>query len=134
MTKGQVTEGHAVKAYRDAGYWVYKPERAMYGDNDVFGLFDLLAWHPQRGVVMCQVKTNRAAGIRRWMKAVEPFRRTVGCRPEFAVRHDSDGWRLFRPRRNGYVTAYDGRGWVGRNNARMIDTRFTGFLRNEVRR
>jgi len=133
MTKGQQNETHAVKAYERAGYWVYKPERAQYGDNDVFNLFDLLAWHPRRGVVMCQVKTNRAAGIRRWMKAVEPFRRTVGCRPEYAVRHDSDGWRLLRPRMNGYTTAYDGREWTGTNGLKAVDRRFAAFLWSEVK-
>jgi len=133
MTKGQQNESHAVKAYRDAGYWVYKPERAQYGDNDVFNLFDLLAFHPRFGTRMVQVKTNVANGVREWMKQVEPFRRQPAHHPEFAVRHDSDGWRLMRPEFVGYSVVYDGRGWTGANNKKLIDTRFSGFLRNEVR-
>lgn len=134
MTKGQVTEGYGVEAYTRAGYWVYKPERARFGDNDVFNLFDILAFHPRAGLRMIQIKTNGARGIREWNRKVEPFRRHPGLYPEFAVRVDGEGWRLLRPTGNGHTTAYDGRGWTGKHNVKLIDTRFAGFLRNELRR
>jgi hypothetical protein len=105
----------------------------QFGDNDVFNLFDVLAFLPHGGLQMVQVKTNRAAGVHEWCRDVEPFRRAVGMYPVMAVRHDNDGWRLIEPRKNGHKVVYDGRGWADANGGKKIEERFAAYLWNEVR-
>lgn len=108
MTKGQRNERKAAECYQAAGYETYRPETSKWDENDVFGLYDMLAFKPGE-LRMIQVKTNRAAGVRSWMPTARAFESVSGVCVDFAVRHDREGWRLMQPTSDGYETVYDGR-------------------------
>jgi len=50
MNTGKETEQAAVDLYEQAGYETYRPPKAKYGEQDVFGLYDLLAFGHDRMV------------------------------------------------------------------------------------
>jgi len=94
MGKGDRREREAVQLYQRAGFATYRPATVQYGENDVFGLFDLLAVSPShRHVRGVQVKSNRAVGIEAWMRHTRLWRR-LGWHTDFAVAVDNQGWRL----------------------------------------
>lgn len=94
MGKGDRREREAVTLYQRAGMGVYRPATVRYGENDIFGLFDLLAFSPQHEHIHAvQVKSNGASGIVRWIKHTELFRR-LGFRTFYLVPYDAEGWRL----------------------------------------
>lgn len=96
--KGRRNERKAREAYERAGWWVYSPENASYGDNDLWNLFDLAAIGVRTGrLAFAQVKSNNASGIRQWCNDTRPFDDVSGVECHFLVRHDREGWRLFRP-------------------------------------
>lgn len=108
--KGRETEKLAKRAYEDAGYThVYHPPKAKYRNQDVFDLFDLLAYHPDDGLHFAQVKTNRSAGITSWFPNTEFIQQLPATTVEFVVLHEGSGWRLARPADDGYQWVYDGR-------------------------
>jgi hypothetical protein len=91
MGKGQRNEKRVAEIYEDAGYTTYRPETTQYGENDVFGLFDILALEPGHGMRMVQVKSNAARGIEQWCEDTLPFQRTKGLSPEFVVVYEGQG-------------------------------------------
>jgi len=91
--KGQKREREAADLFEDAGYWTYRPERAQYGDNDMWGLFDVGAVGDGR-LYLAQVKANRSDGIQQWCEDCAPFHRIEGIICLFMVCHDRAGWRL----------------------------------------
>jgi Holliday junction resolvase len=114
MSKGDRREREAVNLYQQAGWATYRPATVQYGENDVFGLFDLLAVNPsQRSVHGVQVKSNRATGINDWSRQTWLWRR-LGWRTFYLVPVDSKGWRLIEAKavRDGlpnYSTVVDER-------------------------
>lgn len=111
MSKGTRREREAAELYKRAGFAVYRPATVQFGENDVFGLFDLLAVSPSHESVRAvQVKSNRAAGVRAWMRHTALWRR-LGWVTEYLVPHDKEGWQLIHP--NGdtgsWRTAFDER-------------------------
>jgi len=109
MTDGRQAERDLAELYQQAGFEVYHPPRAKYREQDVFGVFDLLAFGHGRleGV---QVKAGRdAAGVIDWFDDVELYAAGVqGLTVAFA--HRKEGcWRLARPSPAGYRWVYDGR-------------------------
>lgn len=97
MSKGDRREREAVSLYQQAGWATYRPATVQYGENDVFGLFDLLAASPSHGAVHAvQVKSNRAAGINAWARQTWLWRR-LGWRTFYLVPVDNQGWRLVEP-------------------------------------
>lgn len=104
-SKGRRNERKAREAYERAGWWVYVPENASYGDNDLWNLFDLAAVDVRSSMIhFTQVKSNRAVDIRQWCNDTRPFdgARDVQC--VFLVRHDRQGWRSFKPVRDTSAT------------------------------
>jgi len=94
MSKGTRREREAVELHQRAGFATYRPATVQYGENDVFGLFDLLAVSPSHDAVHAvQVKSNRADGIRAWARHTALWRR-LGWRTFYAVPVDGDGWRM----------------------------------------
>lgn len=94
MAKGSRRERQCVDLYQRAGFATYRPATVRFGENDVFGLFDLLAVSPSHGAVHAvQVKSNRAAGINAWARHTALWR-ALGWRTFYAVSVDSEGWRL----------------------------------------
>lgn len=94
MSKGSRRERQAVELYQQAGMGTYRPATVQFGENDMMGLFDLLAFSPSHSSVHAvQVKSNRAVGIRAWGRHTRLFRR-LGFRTFYLVPYDSQGWRL----------------------------------------
>lgn len=108
MSKGSRREREAVELYQQAGYATYRPATVQYGENDVFGLYDILAIRPEGPFRMCQVKSNRATGIRSWCRHTSLWR-SHGVVTEYLVPVDSQGWRLIRATDDGHETVVDER-------------------------
>jgi len=109
MNTGKETEQAAVDLYEQAGYETYRPPKAKYGEQDVFGLYDLLAFGHDR-MVGVQVKTNRARGVTEWFDTAtvhEEHLRDFAV--AFLVLFEGEGWKLYRTAPDGYEVAYDGR-------------------------
>jgi len=97
MSKGSRREREAVELYQQAGFATYRPATVRYGENDIFGLFDILAVSPSNSAVHAvQVKSNRASGIRSWSRHTALWRR-LGWRTMYAVPVDNEGWRVLEP-------------------------------------
>jgi len=109
MSKGTRREREAQQLYEAAGYWAYRPATVQYGENDVWGLFDILSFgHGE--LRMIQVKSNGARGIREWSEAARPFQNQLhNVRVEYAVPYDGEGWRLIGIDEDGHHTLYDER-------------------------
>lgn len=107
MSKGTKRERQAVQLYQRAGYATYRPATVRFGENDIFGLFDLLAVSPSDAAVRAvQVKSNRAKGVRAWMRHTALWRR-LGWTTEYLVPIDREGWKLMQPVDDGsYRTVY----------------------------
>lgn len=94
MGKGSRRERECVDLYQRAGMGTYRPATVQYGENDVMGLFDLLAFSPAHSHVHAvQVKSNGARGIKAWARHTELFR-SLGMRTFYAVPYDGHGWRI----------------------------------------
>ena len=114
MGKGDRREREAVDLLEQAGYWPFRPATYQYGENDPWGLFDILAIDPDcvlpfRAV---QVKSNRATGIRSWREETEIFR-NHGFVTEFWVPVDHKGWRIIDCRSDTHTTVVDEREQTG---------------------
>jgi len=112
MSKGTRNERYARKNYESAGCWTYSPQNSMYGDNDLWNLFDIasiLIGVQQPHIYLTQVKTNRASGIRQWFNDTRPFQRVDGVTVHYAVRIDNEGWKLARSASDGYEWVVDER-------------------------
>lgn len=102
--KGTRRERQAVDVLGRAGYATYRPATVAYGENDPFGLFDVLAFAPHLPPRFVQVKSNQARGRRSWFGHARLFREH-GIETEMWVAHDREGWRVLGP--DG--VRYDGR-------------------------
>lgn len=60
--KGLTAENEARDRLKSEGWWVYKPPWTQWGVKDVFGLFDLIAVHPEHGWKLIQVKSVGSIG------------------------------------------------------------------------
>jgi Holliday junction resolvase len=109
MGKGQRRERQCKAIYEAAGFAVAHPERAKFGDNDLFNQFDLLAMQPARRPRFVQVKSNRATGIRTMQHDLPEFFAFGFCMAEYAVAHDNEGWRLIAVLPDTTETLYDER-------------------------
>jgi len=72
----------------------YRPATVQYGENDIAGLFDVLAFSPSHAAIHAvQVKSNSASGITAWARHTELFRQ-LGLRTFYAVPYDDDNERI----------------------------------------
>lgn len=107
--KGTRREREAVEILKRSGYATYRPATVQYGENDPFGLFDVLAVAPHHPPRFVQVKSNGARGRRSWFRHASMFRRVLGVETEMWVCHDQEGWRVIRGDCDGSQTVFDGR-------------------------
>lgn len=115
MSKGTRREQQACEIYEKAGYTTYRPATVQFGENDVYGLFDLIAMHPSRKPVYVQVKSNGARGITQWVKDAQALMPFEHATVHFAVPYDREGWRLIEVDSDGRETVYDERDdWDGK--------------------
>ena len=109
MSKGTRRERELVELYKEAGYATYRPATVRFGENDMFGLFDVLAISPEDpDVHAIQVKSNKATGIRAWTRHTQLFR-NLGWKTYYAVPVDNQGWRLIECTRDGHRDRVDER-------------------------
>lgn len=95
MSKGTRREREAVGLWKRAGFAVYRPATVQYGENDIFGLFDVLAVSPRHDTIHAvQVKSNSATGLMAWKGHTALFR-ALGCTTLYAVPKDSEGWVIY---------------------------------------
>ena len=98
VNKGRRNEKRCRDELKDAGYMTYSPPRSKFGEQDIFGLFDVLAVYPHRqGIppwgspLLIQVKSNKCpAAVRRAIKewdCGEQFRKMIW------IWEDYKGWR-----------------------------------------
>lgn len=116
MGKGSRREREYVSLCKRAGMATYRPATVQYGENDPFGLFDVLAFSPAHSRIHAvQVKSNRASGIEAWQGHTALFRR-LGMRTFYAVPVDRKGWRIIECKdalRRTVVDERDGTGAIG---------------------
>jgi len=109
MTKGRDAEWAAADVYQYAGYETYLPPKAKYREQDVFGLFDVLAFKQGR-LEGCQVKGGQnASGINSWFADVVNFEEAIEGVTVSFWHLKEDSWRIARPAPDGYQWVYDGR-------------------------
>lgn len=109
MSKGTRRERQAVEIFQEAGFAPYRPATVRFGENDLWGLFDVLAVSPSYGSVKAvQVKSNRAVGVRSWRRHTWLWRR-LGFDTEYWVPVDGEGWRVIGVRDGGHETLVDER-------------------------
>jgi Holliday junction resolvase len=109
MGKGSDRERQYVDLCNRAGMGTYRPATVRFGENDVMGLFDVLAFSPAHSAIHAvQVKSNRASGIRAWAGHTALFRQ-LGMRTFYAVPYDREGWRLIECRDDGRHAVVDER-------------------------
>lgn len=124
--KGTRRERQAADLYKQAGYAVYRPATVQFGENDIFGLFDLLAVSPcDPRVHAVQVKSNRASGVRAWCRHTSLWR-SLGWLTRYLVPVDGEGWRLIEAGDGGHTTVFDGRECDGNMGEGLVE-----FLRGD---
>lgn len=112
MAKGRDAERLAADVYEHEGYQTWIPPKAKYREQDVFGLFDIVAFGNNR-LEFIQVKGGRdASGINSWFQQATTYEEHVrDLRVTFMHRTD-DAWRIARSEvssADGYRWVYDGR-------------------------
>lgn len=112
MSKGSRREREAVELLKRAGYATYRPATVRFGENDVWGLFDVLAIAPDKPMRAIQVKSNRAVGIRSWASHTSLWR-AHGYVTEYWVPVDNRGWRIIECTDAGRYDAVDERDETG---------------------
>jgi hypothetical protein len=108
MGKGTRRERQAVELLQSAGYATYRPATVAFGENDLWGLFDVLAIAPHLPLRAIQVKSNRASGVVSWAENTQLWR-SHGFLTEYWVPYDHEGWRVVRCLDSGNRTVFDGR-------------------------
>jgi hypothetical protein len=119
---GYDSEKLTVEAYETAGYdRVFTPPKAKFAEQDIFGLFDVAAYHHRTGLTFTQVKTNGAGGITSFFEDSDFLKDEHRINCEFVVRHTENarsggvGWRVAR---RSYPRGYT---WVFDNRAETLD-------------
>lgn len=100
MGKGARRERECAELFQRAGFATYRPATVRFGENDVWGLFDVLAIAPHGRLWAVQVKSNSARGIQAWGRHTRLWRRH-GFVTAYAIPHDGEGWRLVECTDNG---------------------------------
>lgn len=73
VAKGYRREKIIIDEYVKKGYWYYKPPRQMFGDNDVFNMFDIIVYHPQTGDLGF-ISVKSAYGSKKHKKELSEFK------------------------------------------------------------
>lgn len=111
MSKGKRRERQAAEIYEAAGWRTFRPQESPYGETDIFGLYDMVAIHPNRHTDWVQVKaTNTGRGA----QGVEAFAEASTFLPAnntavYLVCYDREGWRWLWCNGGDYDTEVDER-------------------------
>lgn len=120
MSKGSRREREAVSLLKDAGYATYRPATVRFGENDMWGLFDVLAIAPDKPMRAIQVKSNRAVGIRKWTRHTALWR-AHGYVTEYWVPVDNQGWRIIECTDSGHYDTVDERDMTGVHGDAVVE-------------
>jgi hypothetical protein len=106
---GRETEHEVEELLEDSGFETYLPPKAKYREQDVFGLYDILAFGLGR-LYCIQVKGGRdASGITEWFEAASTHEEHVeDLFVQFWHKTD-DGWRIAIPDGDSYTWVLDER-------------------------
>lgn len=126
MSKRTRRQRQCREIYEAAGFEAWTPDATMYGDNDLFNLYDILAIRPQTYPRLIQVSTNRTGRLD-WFKDAYAHR-ACGVVVSYAQVYSGEGWRLMRPTDadGGWTTVYD-----ERDDDRAMGEGLAAFLRGE---
>ena len=92
VAKGYRTEKRCADELKEQGYIIWNTIRVQYQNIDLFGLFDVVALHPQGAYILfIQCKTNRADNKAR--EAIMALKMPQSCRKEMWIWVDRKGWR-----------------------------------------
>jgi len=86
--KGANAEREFKQILENRGYWVYKPNRSRYHDNDLWNTWDMAGIN-QKELVLVQVKCNQVRDTR---KQLREFPSIPNIRKILAIRIDRKGW------------------------------------------
>lgn len=94
--KNKIAKGHRVEKFcadelKEKGYIIWKTIRVKYQNIDLFGLFDVVALHPEgKHLLFIQVKSNRVENDMR--NAIRELNMPPSCRKEIWIWKDRKGW------------------------------------------
>ena len=92
VAKGYRVEKRCADDLKAEGYVIWKTIRVKYQNIDLFGLFDIVALHPQGDhIKFIQCKTNRADNKSR--EAIMKLKMPSSCIKETWIWIDRKGWR-----------------------------------------
>jgi len=120
MAKGREAERDVKDLFESLGHQVYQPPKAKYREQDVFGLYDLLAFgHGQLRAI--QVKAGRdAAGIQDWFGHARTHEEHLADWTVLFVHVVEDSVRVAATAPDGYQWVYDGRA-DGRADSKALE-------------
>lgn len=130
MTKARAkkSEDLVEEAFSAAGFETWTPPKAKFRSQDIFGLFDLAAFHPERGTLwLVQVKTNTVRSINEWFDDARRYEAIESVRTAYVVVHADEGCRMALATPGGYQWAVD-----GRETDTAVADRVTEYLRGET--
>jgi len=120
MAKGREAERDVKDLFESLDHQVYQPPKAKYREQDVFGLYDLLAFgHGQLRAI--QVKGGRdAVGIQDWFGHARTHEEQLADWTVLFVHVVEDSVRVAATAPDGYQWVYDGRA-DGRADSKALE-------------
>ena len=92
VSKGLRVEKKCADELREKGYLIWKTIRVRYQNIDLFGLFDVVALHPEGDhIKFIQCKTNK--GDNKAREAIMKLKMPTNCIKEMWIWIDRKGWR-----------------------------------------
>lgn len=91
VAKGYRTEKRCVDELKEQGYIIWKTIRVQFQNIDLFGLFDIVALHPEgKYIRFIQCKTNRCDKQTR--ERIKELKMPDKCQKEIWIWKDRIGW------------------------------------------
>ena len=92
VSKGSRVEKKCADELREKGYLIWKTIRVRYQNIDLFGLFDVVALHPEgEHIKFIHCKTNK--GDNKAREAIMKLKMPSNCIKEMWIWIDRKGWR-----------------------------------------
>lgn len=107
--KGDRRERQAKEALESNRYRAETPNATKFQRLDFFGLFDIIAIHPEQKPILIQVKSNSARGIRDFSEKSDKIIPQKYFHVHYWVCHDREGWRVIDVVSGDTEVLFDGR-------------------------